>query len=171
MVLLFYLLAACLWFQGWYTLWPLSLAVLLPEGALLTSAVLLSIAGIWKPRELVGGECSQVKARRARCDGDIALRRAVLDRRSLARKRSDHVEQQPARHDGRPLPLDLRLGLDPNPELEVCRLELNVSALRLDHHTREGLDRAARGGAAHGHAKCGEKAGLIYFDLHSGILE
>ena len=26
-VLLFYLLATCLWFQSWYTLWPLSLAV------------------------------------------------------------------------------------------------------------------------------------------------
>ena len=48
-VLLFYLLAACLWFESWYTLWPLSLAVLLPEGALATSAIVLSAAGIWKP--------------------------------------------------------------------------------------------------------------------------
>jgi len=48
-VLLFYLLVACLWFQSWYTLWPLSLAVLLPDGALATSAVVLSVAGIWKP--------------------------------------------------------------------------------------------------------------------------
>jgi hypothetical protein len=48
-VLLFYLLAACLWFQSWYTLWPLSLAVLLPDGPLATSAIVLSVAGIWKP--------------------------------------------------------------------------------------------------------------------------
>jgi len=47
--LLFYLLVAVLWFQGWYALWPLSLAVLLPEGGLLTSALVLSVAGIWKP--------------------------------------------------------------------------------------------------------------------------
>jgi Glycosyltransferase family 87 len=48
-VLLFYLLATCLWFQSWYTLWPLSLAVLLPDGPLATAAILLSVAGIWKP--------------------------------------------------------------------------------------------------------------------------
>ena len=49
MVLLFYLLVACLWFESWYTLWPLSLAVLLPEGPLATAAVLLTGVGIWKP--------------------------------------------------------------------------------------------------------------------------
>jgi hypothetical protein len=48
-VLLFYLLAACLWYQSWYTLWPLGLAVLLPDGPLVTSAIVLSAAGIWKP--------------------------------------------------------------------------------------------------------------------------
>ncbi len=48
-VLLIYLLLACLWFEGWYALWPLSLAALLPDGALATSAVLLSVAGLWKP--------------------------------------------------------------------------------------------------------------------------
>jgi hypothetical protein len=48
-VLLFYLLATCLWFESWYTLWPLSLAVLLPAGPLATSAILLTVAGIWKP--------------------------------------------------------------------------------------------------------------------------
>jgi hypothetical protein len=48
-VILFYLLVTCLWFQSWYTLWPLSLAVLLPEGPLATAAVLLTVTGIWKP--------------------------------------------------------------------------------------------------------------------------
>ncbi|MEW5988092.1 MAG: hypothetical protein AB1791_15785 [Chloroflexota bacterium] len=31
-VLMFYLLLACLWFQAWYTVWPLALAPLLPAG-------------------------------------------------------------------------------------------------------------------------------------------
>jgi hypothetical protein len=31
-ILLFYLLLACTWFQQWYALWPLALAVLLPPG-------------------------------------------------------------------------------------------------------------------------------------------
>ena len=47
-VLLFYLLFACLWFQPWYTLWPLALAALLPESALARTVVLLSYAAAWK---------------------------------------------------------------------------------------------------------------------------
>jgi len=47
-LLLFYLLFTCLWFQPWYTLWPLALAALLPEGALARTVVLLSYAAAWK---------------------------------------------------------------------------------------------------------------------------
>ncbi len=47
-VLLFYLLFACLWFQPWYTIWPLALAALLPEGAVARTVVLLSYAAAWK---------------------------------------------------------------------------------------------------------------------------
>lgn len=48
LILLFYLLVACLWFQTWYALWPLALAALLPEGALSRTVVLLSYAAPWK---------------------------------------------------------------------------------------------------------------------------
>src|SRR5579859_5006790 len=47
-ILLFYLLFACLWFQPWYTLWPLALAAILPEGAVARTVVLLSYAAAWK---------------------------------------------------------------------------------------------------------------------------
>jgi alpha-1,6-mannosyltransferase len=47
-ILLFYLLFTCLWFQPWYTLWPLALAALLPEGAVARTVVLLSYAAAWK---------------------------------------------------------------------------------------------------------------------------
>ncbi|MGH2521846.1 MAG: glycosyltransferase 87 family protein [Anaerolineales bacterium] len=47
-ILLFYLIFTCLWFQGWYSLWPLALAALLPEGALAQTAVLLSYTALWK---------------------------------------------------------------------------------------------------------------------------
>ena len=40
--LMLYLLFTCLWFQPWYVIWPLSLAALLPEGALSRLVVLLS---------------------------------------------------------------------------------------------------------------------------------
>jgi hypothetical protein len=47
-VLLFYLLVTCLWFQAWYTMWPLALAALLPEGKLARLIVLVSYSAIWK---------------------------------------------------------------------------------------------------------------------------
>jgi hypothetical protein len=47
-VLLFYLLFACLWFQPWYTVWPLALAAILPEGAVGRTVVLLSYSAAWK---------------------------------------------------------------------------------------------------------------------------
>jgi hypothetical protein len=48
MLLLFYLLVACLWFQPWYALWPLALAALLPESTVVYLAVLLAYAASWK---------------------------------------------------------------------------------------------------------------------------
>lgn len=48
MLLLFYLLVACLWFQPWYALWPLALAALLPESTVVYLAVLLAYAAGWK---------------------------------------------------------------------------------------------------------------------------
>jgi hypothetical protein len=47
-ILLFYLIFTCLWFQGWYSIWPLALAALLPNGPLAQTAVLLSYTGLWK---------------------------------------------------------------------------------------------------------------------------
>jgi hypothetical protein len=47
-ILLFYLLFTCLWFQPWYSLWPLALAAILPEGAVARTVVLLSYAAAWK---------------------------------------------------------------------------------------------------------------------------
>lgn len=43
-----YLLFTCLWFQPWYTVWPLALAALLPEGAFSRLIVLLSYSALWK---------------------------------------------------------------------------------------------------------------------------
>lgn len=48
MLLLFYLLVACLWFQPWYALWPLALAALLPETTVVYLAVLLAYTAGWK---------------------------------------------------------------------------------------------------------------------------
>ena len=48
MLLLFYLLVACLWFQPWYAIWPLALAVLLPESTVVYLALLLTYTSGWK---------------------------------------------------------------------------------------------------------------------------
>jgi hypothetical protein len=48
MLLLFYLLVACLWFQPWYALWPLALAALLPESTVVYLALLLAYTSGWK---------------------------------------------------------------------------------------------------------------------------
>ena len=47
-ILVFYLLASCLWFQPWYTIWPLALVALLPEQTLTRSALVLSLVATWK---------------------------------------------------------------------------------------------------------------------------
>jgi hypothetical protein len=46
--LMFYLLFTCLWFQPWYVIWPLSLAAILPEGALARLIVMLSGVASYK---------------------------------------------------------------------------------------------------------------------------
>ncbi|NUN14051.1 MAG: hypothetical protein HUU55_10505 [Myxococcales bacterium] len=47
-ILIFYLLVTCLWFQQWYTIWPLALAALLPPGHAPRLAVLFSYAALSK---------------------------------------------------------------------------------------------------------------------------
>lgn len=47
-IITYYLLFTCLWFQPWYTVWPLALAALLPEGAFSRLIVLLSYSALWK---------------------------------------------------------------------------------------------------------------------------
>jgi hypothetical protein len=46
--LLFYLIFTCDWFQPWYSLWPLALVALLPEGTLTWTAMLLAYVSLWK---------------------------------------------------------------------------------------------------------------------------
>jgi hypothetical protein len=47
-ILMFYLLLTCLWFQQWYTIWPLTLAALLPPGHSPRLAVLFGFAAMSK---------------------------------------------------------------------------------------------------------------------------
>jgi alpha-1,6-mannosyltransferase len=47
-ILVFYLLVSCPWFQAWYTIWPVALAALVPEGTLALGALLLSYIVTWK---------------------------------------------------------------------------------------------------------------------------
>lgn len=47
-VLIFYLLITCLWFQPWYTIWPLALAALLPDTMLSRGSIVVMIAGALK---------------------------------------------------------------------------------------------------------------------------
>jgi len=47
--LMFYLLLACPWFQVWYAIWPLTLAVLFPLDASLGLALLFSLTMLLKP--------------------------------------------------------------------------------------------------------------------------
>jgi alpha-1,6-mannosyltransferase len=48
-ILLFYLLVTCLWFQNWYSLWPISLAALLKPGPTRRMALLAGFATLSKP--------------------------------------------------------------------------------------------------------------------------
>jgi hypothetical protein len=48
-ILLFYLLVTCLWFQNWYSLWPIGLAALLKPGLTRRVALLTSFATLSKP--------------------------------------------------------------------------------------------------------------------------
>lgn len=49
LILWFYMLVACPWFNVWYALWTLALAVLLPAGHMLNLALLLSFSVLLKP--------------------------------------------------------------------------------------------------------------------------
>lgn len=48
-IALFYLLFTCLWFQEWYTIWPVALAALLPVEQAVALAVMLNYVGLTKP--------------------------------------------------------------------------------------------------------------------------
>ena len=48
-ILLFYLLVTCLWFQNWYSLWPMGLVPLLKPGPTRRLAVLVSFLTLSKP--------------------------------------------------------------------------------------------------------------------------
>lgn len=48
-IVLFYLLLTCLWFQEWYTIWPVALAAILPWGPAVPLAILFNYAGLMKP--------------------------------------------------------------------------------------------------------------------------
>jgi len=47
-ILMFYLLVTCLWFQQWYTLWPLALAAVLPTGDITHLAILFTFTAVNK---------------------------------------------------------------------------------------------------------------------------
>jgi hypothetical protein len=47
-ILIFYILATCLWFQQWYTLWPLGIAALLPAGHSSRLAVIFGFSALSK---------------------------------------------------------------------------------------------------------------------------
>ena len=46
--MLFYLLAACTWFEPWYTVWPIALAALLPDGVAVRGSVITALAATFK---------------------------------------------------------------------------------------------------------------------------
>jgi alpha-1,6-mannosyltransferase len=48
-ILLFYVLVTCTWYQNWYLLWPLTTAVFLSGGAVMQMAILFSVTGLIKP--------------------------------------------------------------------------------------------------------------------------
>ena len=49
LVLLFYVLVTCTWYQNWYLLWPLTAAVFLPAGTLMQIVILFTVTGLIKP--------------------------------------------------------------------------------------------------------------------------
>jgi hypothetical protein len=53
-ILLFYLLVGCTWFQQWYTIWPLGLAVLLPPGPTVYLSLILSGSAVLGKHFLFG---------------------------------------------------------------------------------------------------------------------
>jgi hypothetical protein len=48
-IFLFYILVTCLWFQNWYLLWPISLAVLLPGGPAQVFTLAAGFVALTKP--------------------------------------------------------------------------------------------------------------------------
>jgi hypothetical protein len=67
------------------------------------------------------------------------------------------IDEQPARDDDRAVGAVAGLERDAHAELHVGRLELGAPLLDPDEDAGEGLDRAARGRAAHGDPELGEE--------------
>jgi len=53
-ILLFYLLVGCTWFQQWYSIWPLGLAVLLPPGPIVYLTLILGGSAVLGKHFLFG---------------------------------------------------------------------------------------------------------------------
>ncbi len=53
-ILMFYLLVTCMWFQQWYTIWPLALAAILPPGHSARLAVLFSFTALLAKHLIIG---------------------------------------------------------------------------------------------------------------------
>src|SRR5205085_12630161 len=100
---------------------------------------------------LVGRQCPQVEARRPGNELDVPLGGAVLERQVVLRERTHDVEEEPAWKDDYSLALDRRLGRDPDAELHVGRLQLDIARAGLEPDAGERLDRAARRDTAGGH--------------------
>jgi hypothetical protein len=76
-ILTFYLLVTCLWFQQWYTLWPLAVAALLPPGHAPRLAVLFSYAAMSK-HLIVGPLLFWAQPRPPRAQLELVFGPAVL---------------------------------------------------------------------------------------------
>jgi hypothetical protein len=76
-ILTFYLLVTCLWFQQWYTLWPLALAALLPPGHAPRLAALFSYAAMSK-QLIVGPLLFWIRPRPPRAQLELVFGPAVL---------------------------------------------------------------------------------------------
>lgn len=76
-ILIFYLLVTCMWFQQWYTIWPLALAALLPPGHQPRLAVLFGYAAMSK-HLIFGPLLFWVRPRPPRAELELILGPAVL---------------------------------------------------------------------------------------------
>ena len=108
-------------------------------------------------REVLLGKRAQVEARLAGRDLDVLLRAAVLERDLVLGQRAGHVEQQAPGDNRLARGRRVRLERDAQAKLHVGRLQLGGALLYADEHAGKGLDGAAGGSRADGHAEAGEE--------------